>query len=72
MTICIEQYENDDYYVSLEVTRKYNREIYVVQVCPRIDECRCGYPEREITYSIQDEKKARATYRRYIREFCKQ
>ena len=71
MTVCIENHKTDDYYISLEVTRRYNREIYMVQVCPRIDECRCGYPIREMTYSMQDEKKARATYRRYIRECCK-
>lgn len=73
MTTTIKQCKSDPYYVSLEVTKnRCGNGIYVVQVCPCIDECRCGYPEREMTYAIQDKEKAYATYRRYVRKYCKE
>ena len=72
MTTTIKQCDSDDYHVSLDVENRYGNEIYVVYACPRIDECRCVYPEREMTYAIQDNEKACATYRRYVRKYCKE
>ena len=71
MTVTIENYKNDYYYVSLEIENRYGNDVYIVQICPRIDDCRCGYPIREMTYPVKDKKKAYATYRRYINNYCK-
>lgn len=41
--------------------------VYEVQVLPKFDEYRCGYPIRHTYY--KDIKKANNTYNRYLREF---
>jgi len=71
MTVNINSCKNDAYYVSLSIENRYGNDIYVVQACPCINDCECGYPEREMTYPIKDKKKAYATYRRYINNYCK-
>ena len=32
---------------------------------------RCGYPIKEMTYSINEKKNAEATFRRYVKKYCK-
>lgn len=66
MTTIIKSHKNDNYYISLELDK---RNIYTVQACPRINENLCGYPEREITYPINEKKKALATYNRYVKKY---
>lgn len=69
MTLVIKQHKNNNYYISLEITIRYERSIYLVQVCPLYDENMCGYPIREMTYSIDEKKKALATFNRYKRNY---
>lgn len=71
MTVCTNSHTENGYYVTMEIERRYNHDVYVVKVCPCIDEFRCGYPIKEITYPINDQKKAYATYKRYINKYCK-
>lgn len=71
MSVTVEQYKTDNYYVTLEIENRYGNNIYIVQACPCYKDGLCGYPEREMTYPISEKKKAYATYRRYIRNYCK-
>ena len=70
MTVCVENYKNNDFYISLTIENRYGNAFYMVQVCPCFDDSRCGYPIKEMIYSIKDKKKAYATYRRYIKKYC--
>lgn len=71
MTVIVKQYKTDDYYVTLEIENRYGNNIYVVQVCPCYKNSDlCGYPIKEISYSISEKQKALATYRRYIKRYC--
>lgn len=67
MTICVESYKGNGNYCEIAITNN----IYVVSVCPLVDDSLAEYPFREITYPISEKKKAIATYRRYIRNYCK-
>lgn len=66
MTVTIKQHTTKNYYITMEWDK---RNIYVVQVCPIIDENLCGYPIREMTYSINEKQKAIATFNRYKKKY---
>ena len=72
MTICIESYKGNGNYCEIEITESYTNIVYVVSVCPIIDDSLVGYPIRKATYPISEKKKAMATYRRYIKTYCKE
>ena len=72
MTICIENYEGNGYYCEIKITESYTNNSYVVSVCPIIDDLLVGYPIRKATYPIIEKKKAMATYKRYIKTYCKE
>ena len=67
MTLAIKQHTENGYYVIMEWDKT---NIYRVAVCPCYDESRCGNPINEMTYSINDKKKAEATFRRYVKKYC--
>ena len=69
MTTIVRNCKTDNYYITLEIERRNENDIYVVQACPCINDYECGYPEREMTYSIEDKKNAYATYRRYMKRY---
>lgn len=69
MSITVEQYKNDEYYICLYITREYDMEIYVVEACQNFSDY-VGRPFRSMSYSIKDKKKAYATYKRYIKKYC--
>lgn len=71
MTIVLEQKENENYYISLEITKKWDNELYVVQCCPIIDKANklCGYPQLERFYSINDKENAYKTFKRYVKKY---
>lgn len=69
MTVVEKSHKNENYYITLEVCFGSYGPYYSVQVCPRIGECECGYPIRNMTYSINDKEKANATFRRYKRKY---
>ena len=66
MTFTIKEHINRNYYISMELDKS---NIYIVQVCPRINEDLCGYPEKKMTYSINEKSKAQATYNRYKKRY---
>lgn len=66
MTMTIKSHKNENYYISLEWGKN---NIYIVQACPIIDENRCGYPIREMTYSINEKAKAYNTFNRYVKKY---
>lgn len=70
MTTVINQCKKNKYYVYMQIETRWYSEVYVVGVCPCYNECLCGYPEREMIYSINDKKKALATYKRYVKKYC--
>lgn len=65
MAIVKESCKTQNYYISLEVINN----MYVVNVCPLINDCLCGYPEKSIIYSIKDKVKAYNTYKRYVKKY---
>lgn len=70
MTVTVEQYIGNGYYVLNDIVLLHNgTNVYVVQICPVIDGNLYGYPMLECRYT--DRKKAHATYLRYIRKYCK-
>ena len=70
MTVIVKQYENENYYISLGITTRYDRSIYLVQVYEMINGKPNGYPIREFSYPNAEKQKALATYRRYIKRYC--
>ena len=52
MTVTIKSNTNNNYHVSLDMENRYGNDVYIVQACPCIDDSRCGYPEKEMIYSI--------------------
>ena len=67
MSIIERIHENDNYYITLKIINN----IYVVQVCPIVDKNNnlCGYPEKEMTYSINEKNKAINTFNRYVKKY---
>lgn len=68
MTKNLKQHTENGYYVILEWDKA---NVYRVAVFPLQNKHLCGYPVKEMTYSINDKKNAEATYRRYVRKYCK-
>jgi hypothetical protein len=71
MTTTIKSHTANGYYVEINIQNKYNMTFYTVSACPCFDETRCGYPEKEMVYSLAEKKNAYATYNRYIKKYCK-
>ena len=65
MVIVKESCKTQNYYISLEIINN----MYIVNVCPLISDCLCGYPEKSITYSINEKVKAYNTYKRYVKKY---
>ena len=71
MTTTIKQHKENGYCVNLDIEKEG---FYVVQVCPYHNNGNfdyCGYPEREMIYAYDERKKAEATFRRYVKKYCK-
>lgn len=66
MTIIKKQYKNKNYYITMEWDKN---NIYIVEVCSRIDENLCGYPIKKMIYSLNELEKANNTYKRYIKKY---
>ena len=65
MTITEKNHTNENYYISLEIKTNHNMNHYEVSVHPILNECECGYPIKSISYSMDEKKKANATFNRY-------
>lgn len=68
MTLAIRQHTENGFYVVMEWVKT---NVYRVAVCPCYDNNMCGYPLQKMTYSIKDKKNAEATFRRYVKKYCK-
>ena len=71
MTITEKSHLNDRYYITLNAVKGRYGFYYEVQVCPRIGENECGYPVRNMMYSLNDKANALATFRRYKRKYVR-
>ena len=69
MTMVEKSHTNDNYYISLEIKMEYGTSFYNVQVCPIISDSICGFPIREMIYSIIEKEKAHRTYERYMKKY---
>lgn len=69
MTVTVKQYQNENYYISLEIKTNYNMNHYEVSVYPILSENECGYPIRSIIYSMDEKQKASATFNRYKKAY---
>lgn len=69
MTVVVRSHQNENYSISLAIEQGYYGPYYSVQVCPRISYCECGYPIRDMSYPINDKKRANATFNRYKRKY---
>ena len=71
----IEELEEQRKAISTEIRQLkrtiWQREHYKPEVCPCYDGNRCGYPINEMYYTMEDKKKAEATFRRYVKKYCK-
>ena len=47
--LCLDSITLTDYYVSLTVEVRYDKTVYIVQVCPMEGDI-CGYPIKEMQY----------------------
>jgi hypothetical protein len=65
MTVTIKEHITDNYYITMEWEKS---NIYIVQACPIIGNL-CGYPEKQMIYSINEKKNALATFNRYKKKY---
>ena len=70
MTIYVEQFQGNNNYCTLSIEENNNKLLYIVQVCELINESLASYPFKSCTYSINDKKKAQATFKRYVKKYC--
>jgi hypothetical protein len=68
MTLAIKQHTENGYYVLMEWDKT---NVYHVEVCPCLNDNMCGYPINEMYYTMEEKKKAEATFRRYVKKYCK-
>ena len=68
MTLAIKQHTENGCYVLMEWDKT---NVYHVVVCLCYDGNRCGYPINEMYYTMEERKKAEATFRRYVKKYCK-
>lgn len=69
MTIVKKQHTNENYYITLNIVSRYKQDYYEVQCCPLISKDFCGAPIKSITYSLNEEKKAYNTFKRYVKKY---
>lgn len=71
MTSAIKQHKENGIYITLFWEKGYNNAgIYVVEAYEEHGGL-YGYPFKKMTYSINEKKKAKATFRRYVKKYCK-
>ena len=68
MTLAIRQHTENGFYVVMEWVKT---NVYRVAVCLCLNDNMCGYSINEMYYTMEDKKKAEATFRRYVKKYCK-
>lgn len=69
MTIVLKQHTNENYYITLNIKNRYDRDYLEVQCYPLINKDFYGAPIRNVTYSLNEEKKAYNTFKRYVKKY---
>ena len=69
MTVTEKNHTNENYYISLEIKTSYNTNYYEINVCERLNDYECSYPIKSIMYSMDEKKKAYATFNRYAKKY---
>lgn len=69
MTIVLKQHSNENYHITLNIKNRFSQDYLEVQCCPLINKDFCGTPIRSITYSLNEEKKAYDTFKRYVKKY---
>lgn len=70
MTTVLKHYNNGKYYVSMDLTFRYDSPVLEVTMSEMVGGI-LTYPERKMSYPYSELKKATATYNRYVREVKK-
>lgn len=68
MIALVKEYKGNEHLVSMTVDKDG---VCSVAVYTEQNNNMYGYPEREIVYSRTEKKNAEATYRRYVKKYCK-
>lgn len=63
MTTVLKKYKNDKVYICLEAIKENTLVVSQYRKCGEL----YGYPEKQISYHISEERKAVATFNRYVR-----
>lgn len=74
MSVTIKQHEENGYYISLEIEKRWNMNVYsnvyTVSACYEVGG---QYKlERKISYAIHDKDKALRRFNAYVKRYCKQ
>ena len=67
MTTVLKHYNNEKYYVSMDLTFRYDSPVLEITMAEIVGGI-LTYPERKMSYPYSELKKATATYNRYVRE----
>jgi hypothetical protein len=65
MTTTIKQHKTKTHHISLYAEGN----LLIVEACPLYDDHTCGYPVNKMTYHHSEQKKAVATFKRYIKKY---
>lgn len=68
MTTIIKQHETKTHCITLEAEGN----LLIVEACPFCGDHICGYPTSRMTYHYTEEKKAVATFKRYIKKYTEE
>ena len=70
MTLNIRSHEENGCYITLFWEKGNNGGTYKVEAYEEIGGS-YGYPFQKMAYALCDKKKAEATFRRYVKKYCK-
>ena len=68
MTTTIKQHKTKTHYISLYAEGN----LLIVEACPLCGENTCGYPVNKMSYHYSEQKKAVATFKRYIKKYTEE
>lgn len=68
LTTTLKQHKTKSHYISM-----YSEgNLLIVDACPLYSNNTCGYPESKMTYHYSEQKKALATFKRYIKKYTEE
>lgn len=70
MSVTIKQHEENGYYISLEIERRWDMNVYTVSAWYEVGG---QYNlERKISYAMHEKEKALRRFNAYVKRYCKQ